>query len=163
MSEIHVLDFNYPRLSERVIKERISAIAPQNPTQFTNTDKGIIAKFDADEDCNFIFSPGSIRKFQTNHLHASLSPPMQNERNIYITDPPNYIYARPEYDIQNELQRNHRTDIIGLKKFISNRTQRKYIIITLINKEETKKIATLGNVYLFNNELPVQAKRNVPV
>ena len=122
------MDYNYPRLSERVIQEKISAIAPQNPIQFTTTNKGITVKFNAEEDCNFIFAPGSIRTLQTNQLYATLSSHMQNDRNIYITDPPNAIYARPEYELQNELQRNHRTDIIGLKKFISNKTQRKYII-----------------------------------
>ena len=163
MSEIHVLDYNSPRLSDRAIQDIVTAIATRNPTQFTNTNKGIIAKFDADEDCNFIFAPGSIRKFQANQLYASLSPHTQNDRNIYITDPPNAIYARPVHEIRNELQINHRTDIIGLSKFISKRTQRNYIIITPINKEETKKIATLGKVYIFNHELPAQAKRNVPV
>ena len=116
MSEIHVLDYNYPRLSGRAVQNIITDVATRNPTQVTNTNKGIIAKFDADEDCNFIFAPGSIRKFQENRLYASLSPDMQNDRNIYITDPPNAIYARPEYEIMNELQINHRPDIIGIKK-----------------------------------------------
>ena len=163
MSEIHVLDFNNPRLPGRVIQDRINAIAPCHPTQFSNTNKGIIAKFNADEDCNFIFAPGSIREFQANRLYASLSPYTQKDRNIYITDPPNEIFALPEHEIRNELQIKHRTDIIGLSKFISKRTQRKYFIITPINKEETRKIATLGKVYLFNYELPAQAKRNDPV
>ena len=162
MSEIYVLDFNYHRLSDSEIQSIIRSKATSQPTEFTSTGKGIIAKFNTEEDSNFIFAPDTVRHFLAKSLYASLSPNTQKERNIYIPQPPPYIYNQPEYAIITEIQNNNHTAIVGLKKFESKQTGRKFFILTPINNAETQKLASIGKISLFGVELPAEAKKNAP-
>ena len=93
MSEIHVQDFNFPRLTEHEIKLTIISIAPHQPIGFTSAKSGIIAKFSTDEACNFIFAPNTTRYLHAKHLYATLSPHTQKDRNLYIADPPSNIFG----------------------------------------------------------------------
>ena len=116
MSEIYVLDFNYHRLSDSEIQSIIRSKATSQPTEFTSTGKGIIAKFNTEEDSNFIFAPDTVRYFLTKSLYASLSPNTQKRRNIYIRQPPPYIYDQPEYAIITKIHNKNHTAIVDLKK-----------------------------------------------
>ena len=121
MSEIYVLDFNYHLLSDSEIQSIIRSKATSQPTEFTSTGKGIIAKFDTEEDSNFIFEPDTVRYLLAKSLYASLSPNTQKGRNIYIPQPPPYIYNQPEYAIITEIQNNNHTAIVGLKNLNPNK------------------------------------------
>ena len=146
MSEIHVQDFNFPRLTENEIKSTIISIATHQPIGFISTKSGIIAKFSTDEACNFIFAPNTSRYLHAKQLYATLSPQTQKDRNLYIADPPSNIFGLREYDIGNEIQIQNKTVIVEFKKFTSKKTNRNYFILTPINNEESKRLAALGKV-----------------
>ena len=87
MSEIFVYDKNPCKRPEKDIYDYVSRLAPRAPYTYVNVGKGLILKFQNEEDTNFIFTPSAILSFETHNLNVSLTIHSQRARNIYISNP----------------------------------------------------------------------------
>ena len=118
MSEIFVYDKNPCKRPEKDIYDYVSRLAPRAPYTYVNVGKGIILKFQNEEDTNFIFTPSAILSFETHNLNVSLTIHSQRARNIYISNPPDQFLKYSENQYIMDIWSRHGVTIPCFKIFI---------------------------------------------
>ena len=158
MSEIFVYDKNPCKRPEKDIYDYVSRLAPRAPYTYVNVGKGLILKFQNEEDTNFIFTPSAILSFETHNLNVSLTIHSQRARNIYISNPPDEFLKYSENQYIMDIWTRHGVAIPSFKIFKS-RSNRYYFIITPVNSTVTLNILNRGKITLLNYEFTVEPMR----
>ena len=159
MSGIYISDGNDPRTSVDQVQSLITSVARQLPIQINITKQGFLVKFAHDLDCNIMFNPRVFHLFKRKRLSLFLSKFTQKNREVYILDPSDDILSTPEHSIINEIHNRYATSILHCNKIVSAKTQKKYIILTLEQKEDMTRLTSMGKITVFNQQFTAQQKR----
>ena len=166
MTEIYIRDDEIPKNDPHSITRRtidninliLSEIIPRPTKTITQKALGFNIVYENEQDANSMFTPEAIRKLKGERLSPSFTFNSQKQREIYILDIPDNIFENTESNITTELEHHNNIDILVLQKFRSEKTNKKYINITLKNEETKKRIATYGKLLLFGLRLPAKEK-----
>ena len=127
----------------------LTDIIPLPPYSMTQQHLGFLVYYQHDIDVNFIYKPENQAKLQQNQLTARLSYDTENNRDIYILKTPGEIYNKYEANLTIELEERNAIQILKLEKFISEKSLKKYIKITLESKESCDEVVDKRFINLF--------------
>ena len=159
MAEIYVVDRNIPKIPLDIFQTYINTIAPTSPIGITPKGNGYLVQFYNDEQSNFIFNQQVISYLMNKNMMASLSKDTQMAREIFIPNPPAYIFAMTEDMLVKEIQQKNNLYIIDIRKFTSFKTGRNYIILTPLTKEIAKRTVANAKIIIDNQEIAVEARK----
>ena len=114
---------------------------------------GYIVVYDYEDAINYYFKSQICQGLENAGLEFKLSYKTQEQRELFILDPPPYIYNKMESDIIPDLEQKNQITILHLHKFESKKTFRKYIRITLSCEHEKNRIVNNKNIKAFLDEL----------
>ena len=160
MSGIYISDGNDPRIPVEQVQSLITRVARQLPIGINVTNVGFLVKFAHDLDCNIMFNPHVVHLFKQKRLSLFLSKFTQKNREVYILDPSDDIIAIQDHLIMNDINNRYATSILHCKKFVSPKTQRKYILLTVDKREDMTRITTMGKITIFNQQFTAEPKRD---
>ena len=139
MTEVYIRDEEIPKNNPKSITRRskdeinliLSGFIPTPPKTFTPTNLGFYIHYENELDANYVFNPVIIQKLKDAKLTASFPEKTQHQREIYIPNVPDNIYQESDSNITVEIEQQNRIDLLHLNKFQSDKTQKKYIKLTL--------------------------------
>ena len=167
MSEVYIRDELIPKENhsddiERRTKDEINSILasliPRPTTSLRQVRLGYTASYPNDKDVNFFFKPEIITKLKDQNLSARLSHNTQSLREVYILNPPQSTHEKLDEHICVELEQRNKLNILYLEKFISLKTNKRYIKVILDSKDAKESLTAKGTVYIYQSKLPARAK-----
>ena len=147
------------RRSRDDINSTLTSIIPRPTTSMRQVRLGYTASYPSDKDANYFFKPEIITKLKDQNLTACLSHKTQEQREIYILNPPLPIHEKLDEHIIIELEHRNKINILYLEKFTSFRTNKRYIKIILDSKEAKDSVAANGTVLIYQTELPAHKEQ----
>ena len=133
MFEVYIKDWlisnddrpDAPRRSKEDITGTLNGIIPRPQSSMIMKPKGWVAIHDEEEDINFYFKPDVMDKLKTENHTAVLGFKVQEQRELFILNPPNDIYDKQEYQIMAEIEATNNIEVMQIRKFQSQKTQKK--------------------------------------
>ena len=160
MAGVRIYDRNIHKTSPYDFRTYINTLTSIAPNDIISKDNGYIIQFNEEQHGNFIFEQRVILDLQSRNMSASFTDDTKMEREIYIPNPPNNIYAMPDNVLAMEIQRTNQISILGIQKFTSRKTGRNYIILTPQTNEIAKRVINNAKIIIGIQEVPVQAKKS---
>ena len=135
------------------LRSFLEGLIPRPVSSVRLVKLGYIVVYATEDSVNYYFDPRTCRDLQNAGLEFKLSFKSQEQREIFILDPPLYIYNKMEQDIIPDLEQQNNITILSLHKFESKKTLRKYFKIILSCENDKNRIVNNKNIKIFLDEL----------
>ena len=153
-------DGKSPRRTNNEIQGIISGIIPRPPKSSKQTKLGYRVFYENDSDINHFFKPDILKKLKESQLTPQLSYSSQEQRELYIIDIPTEIYKKADSSILVEIEHSNNITILILEKFTSNKTDKKYLKLTLDSKVARDNIINNGSISIFDAQLTALPRKS---
>ena len=118
--------------------------------------QGFIVKFPFPNDTNHAFASAANRICETNNLEIVYSRALAFERELFLTDPPEDIFAKDPNEIKSEIAKITSENILKVKPLPGKSSGRKYLIISTESKTSRDAIIAKGPIQLFDRSIKVE-------